>query len=525
MSPVNETHANVEELSVSDLSGALKRTVEERFGHVRVRGEISGYRGPHSSGHAYFALKDEGAKIDAVIWKGVFAKLKFKPQEGMQVVATGKITTYAGKSSYQIVIEALEPQGEGALMLLLEERRRRLAAEGLFDVARKRPLPFLPGVIGVVTSPTGAVIRDIIHRLGERFARHVLVWPVRVQGETCAAEVAAAIHGFNALPPGGLVPRPDLIIVARGGGSLEDLLGFSEEIVVRAAAQSQIPLISAVGHETDTTLIDFAADLRAPTPSAAAERAVPVRLDQMALLRGLDQRRLNGVVRLRQQARTALRALERALPDVDRLMAERRQRLDRAGERLRAGLGQAIAAKRLALGRFSPRLATQSPHVRLALAKERTAAAGTRALRALREHQRRQHEQLKVAGQALQKALAARLGLQRERQVAARRNLQQRSAQLRRAWHEHHTARRQQLAGLAALMRSLDHHQVLNRGFALVRRADGKLVNAAAMAPPGTLLAIEVAQGSIAARVERPAAVPVRAAPATQDNKPQGQLF
>ena len=220
--------SNAPEISVTELSQALRRTVEDTFGYVRVRGEVSGYRGPHSSGHAYFCLKDEGARIDAVVWRTSFSKLKFKPEEGMEVIATGRLTTYPGKSTYQIVIDVLEPAGVGALLAQLEERRKRLAAEGLFDEARKRPLPYLPEVIGVVTSPTGAVIRDILHRLAERFPRRVLVWPVRVQGETAAAEVAAAIRGFNALPAGGQIPRPDVLIVARGGGSLEDLWGFNE---------------------------------------------------------------------------------------------------------------------------------------------------------------------------------------------------------------------------------------------------------------------------------------------------------
>src|SRR5258707_7545767 len=267
---------NAPEFTVTELSSALKRTVEDAYGHVRVRGEITGFRGAHSSGHCYFALKDDGAKIEAVIWKFAHARMRFKPQEGLEVIATGKLTTYPGSSKYQIVIEALEPAGIGALMALMEERKKKLAAEGLFDEARKQLLPWLPEVIGVVTSPTGAVIRDILHRLEDRFPRRVLVWPVRVQGEGSAEQVAAAIRGFHALPEGGRIPRPDLLIVARGGGSLEDLWSFNEEIVVRAAAESVIPLISAVGHETDITLIDFAADKRAPTPTAAAEMAVPV---------------------------------------------------------------------------------------------------------------------------------------------------------------------------------------------------------------------------------------------------------
>src|SRR4051794_7953606 len=278
--------SNAPEWSVTDLAGALKRTLEESFGYVRLRGEISGYRGPHSSGHAYFCIKDQNARIDAVVWKGTFSRLRFKPEEGLEVIATGRITTFPGKSTYQIVVESLEPAGAGALMALLEERRRKLTAEGLFEAARKRRLPYLPRVVGVITSPTGAVIRDILHRLADRFPRHVLVWPVRVQGETCAEEVAAAIRGFNALSLNGPIPRPHVIIVARGGGSLEDLLGFNEESVARAAAASAIPLVSAVGHETDWTLIDHAADVRAPTPTGAAEIVVPVFAD---LLRGLNE--------------------------------------------------------------------------------------------------------------------------------------------------------------------------------------------------------------------------------------------
>jgi exodeoxyribonuclease VII large subunit len=267
--------ANQTEFSVSELAGAIKRALEEGFGYVRLRGEVSGFRGPHSSGHSYFALKDEKARIEAVIWRTAWARLRVKPEEGMEVVVQGRVTSYPGSSKYQIVIETLEPAGLGALMAVLEERRRTFAAEGLFEEARKKPLPFLPRVVGIVTSPTGAVIRDMLHGFEERFPTRVLVWPVRVQGETCAAEVAAAIRGFNAIAPGGPVPRPDVLIVARGGGSLEDLWGFNDEAVVRAAAESAIPLISAVGHETDWTLLDHVADARAPTPTKAAEWAVP----------------------------------------------------------------------------------------------------------------------------------------------------------------------------------------------------------------------------------------------------------
>src|SRR5882757_179801 len=279
---------NAPEITVSELANALKRAIEDRFGYVRVRGEISGYRGSHSSGHAYFSLKDANARLDAVIWRTTLQRMRLKPEEGLEVIATGRLTTFPGKSTYQIVIEALEPAGIGALMALLEERKKKLGAEGLFDEARKQLLPWLPEVIGVVTSPTGAVIRDILHRLQDRFPRRVLVWPVKVQGDGSAEQIAAAIRGFNALPEGGRIPRPDLLIVARGGGSLEDLWSFNEEIVVRAAAESMIPLISAVGHETDITLIDHASDRRAPTPSAAAEMAVPVKTELIARLDGLS---------------------------------------------------------------------------------------------------------------------------------------------------------------------------------------------------------------------------------------------
>jgi len=273
---------NAAEYTVSEIAKAVQRTVEDEFGNVRVRGEISGFRGQHASGHAYFTLKDADASIDAVIWKTAWFRLQFKPQEGLEVIASGRLSTFPKSSKYQLIIEQIQPAGAGALMALLEERRRKLAAEGLFARERKRPLPYLPNVIGVVTSPTGAVIRDILHRLNDRFPRHVLVWPVRVQGETSGAEVAAAVRGFNQLPDGGPIPRPDLLIVARGGGSIEDLWGFNDEDVVRAVAGSGIPVISAVGHETDTTLIDHAADLRAPTPTGAAELAVPVRAELIA---------------------------------------------------------------------------------------------------------------------------------------------------------------------------------------------------------------------------------------------------
>ncbi len=366
---------NTPELTVSELASALKRTVEDRFGLVRVRGEISNYRGPHSSGHVYFSIKDQTARLDAVIWKGVFSRLRTKPEEGLEIIATGKITTFPGKSSYQIVIEAIEPAGVGALMALLDERRRRLAAEGLFDAGRKQLLPFLPRAIGVVTSPTGAVIRDILHRIRERFPRDVLVWPVRVQGETAAAEVAAAIQGFNALAADGRIRRPDVLIVARGGGSLEDLWAFNEEIVVRAAAASMIPLISAIGHETDTTLIDFAADLRAPTPTGAAEKVVPVRVDLVAQHAELGRRLASGQVRLMETRRTALRSLARVLPAPDALLGQRRQAVDAAGSDLHKDMRDFLARRRDRLNRLDSLLARHAPQAELQKARGRLNAA------------------------------------------------------------------------------------------------------------------------------------------------------
>ena len=347
---------NVVELTVSEVSAALKRAVEDQFGYVRVRGEISGYRGPHSSGHCYFAIKDEGARLDAVIWKGVFGRMRIKPEDGLEVVVTGKITTYPGRSNYQIVVETLEPAGLGALMMLLEERKKKLAAEGLFDEARKQLLPFLPRVIGVVTSPTGAVIRDILHRLDDRFARRVLVWPVRVQGDGAAAEIAAAIEGFNALPEDGPIPRPDVLIVARGGGSLEDLWCFNEEIVVRAAAGSMIPLISAAGHETDTTLIDFASDRRAPTPTAAAEIAVPVRAELAAFLVELGHRQAACATRTASLAGERLDSVAARWPEAANLFAPLSQRIDDAGERLPRALTQRTVHARADLAAVAPRL-------------------------------------------------------------------------------------------------------------------------------------------------------------------------
>lgn len=441
---IEKPRPNSGEYSVSELAGALKRTLEDRFGQVRVRGEISGFKGPSASGHCYFAIKDEGAKLDAVMWRGNFSRLRSRLQEGLEVIATGKITSYPMKSNYQIVIDNLEPAGAGALMALLEERKRKLTAEGLFEAARKKPIPYLPRLIGVVTSPTGAVIRDILHRLKERFPTHVMVWPVRVQGETCAAEVAAAVAGFNAM-----AQKPDVIIVARGGGSLEDLWGFNEEAVVRAVAQSRIPVISAVGHETDTTLIDYAADLRAPTPTAAAEKAVPVRADLVAELASLHARLRGGLGRGMAERETRVSAAARALPRPDEILALVRQRFDSASGRLRQALRANTREHGARLARIAPRL-TLAP-VRTLIANER---------RSLDLSGRR-------AGQALLQMVAFR---------------------------------RQRLEGVCKLVESLSYRSVLRRGYALVRDETGATVHAAAGIQRGQALRLEFADGAVKVR-------------------------
>jgi exodeoxyribonuclease VII large subunit len=350
---------NLPEFTVSEISQAVKRTLESSFERVRVRGEISGFKRA-ASGHLYMTLKDEQAVLDAVCWRGIAGRLAVVPEDGLEVIAIGRITSYPGRSKYQIVIESLELAGEGALLKLLEDRRKKLAAEGLFAEERKKPLPYLPEVIGVVTSPTGAVIRDVMHRLADRFPRRVLLWPVLVQGEGAAGQIAAAIEGFNALPHTGPVPRPDLLIVARGGGSLEDLWAFNEEVVVRAAAASDIPLISAVGHETDTTLIDHAADRRAPTPSAAAEIAVPVRRELIAETGELSRRLLAGLGRRLDELRTLVEGLARGLPRPERILEEASQRLDDRGERLAAAAARALKDRRQKVAE----LAAALPHPR-----------------------------------------------------------------------------------------------------------------------------------------------------------------
>ena len=361
---------NAAALSVSEISAALKRVVEDRFGFVRIRGELSGVKRA-ASGHLYLSLKDENARIDGVMWRGNAQRLGFQPEDGVEVIVTGKLTTYPGRSNYQVVIDRMEIAGEGALLALLAKTKARLEAEGLFDPARKRRLPFLPRVIGVVTSPTGAVIRDILHRLADRFPVHVLVWPVLVQGQGAADQVAAAVRGFGALPSDGPIPRPDLVIVARGGGSIEDLWCFNEEVVVRAVAACPIPIISAVGHETDTTLVDFAADLRAPTPTAAAEIAVPVREELLQQLAELALRKRRAVNRPLQLGRERLIARAERLPKPQALFSPHAQRLDQAAERLRRGLVDRTHLARGSFERVGSRLSLPLLSARLERAQER----------------------------------------------------------------------------------------------------------------------------------------------------------
>jgi exodeoxyribonuclease VII large subunit len=490
-----EQPGNAPEWTVSELAGALKRTIESEFGFVRLRAEISGYRGPHGSGHAYFSLKDEGARIDAVIWRTTFARLKVKPAEGLEVIVTGRITTFPGKSSYQIIIDSLQPAGVGALMALIEERRKKLAGEGLFDALRKRPLPRLPRIIGVVTSPTGAVIRDILHRIADRFPSHVLVWPVRVQGETSAAEVAAAIAGFNAFGSIRGLPRPDVLIVARGGGSLEDLWSFNEEIVVRAAAASQIPLIAAVGHETDWTLIDHAADVRAPTPTGAAEMAVPVRSELLAQLDDLARRHAHAMDRGLERRRAEFRAAARALPGRDALLAVPSQRLDAASARLANALRAGLDARRIRLGRVAGRLAAQSPQAKLARAAARLESLADRLLRAMAVARDRQSQRSESASARLATAMRGRLRLARQAHEAGTHRLTTLDERRQQAFRSALVRHRTRLEAVEQMLNSLGYRSVLARGFALVRDADGAPVRNAGAIAAGAKFDVEFADG------------------------------
>jgi len=471
---------NVPEFSVSEISMAVKRTLEGTFERVRVRGEISGFKRA-ASGHLYMALKDENAVLDAVCWRGNAGRLAIAPEDGMEVIAVGRITSYPGRSKYQIVVESLELAGEGALLKLLEDRRRKLAEEGLFDEARKRALPFLPDVIGVITSPTGAVIRDILHRLADRFPRRVLVWPVLVQGEGAAEQVAAAIRGFNAFAEGGNIPRPDLLIVARGGGSLEDLWAFNEEVVVRAAAESAIPLISAVGHETDTTLIDYAADRRAPTPTAAAEMAVPVRRELLIQTGELERRLLGAATRMVTERRERLDGLGRGLVDPKRLLEDMTQRLDERAERLRNCWNAFIKDRQARIDHLRASL----PHPRQLLAVKAEQLSGP----------------------------AARLDYIRPRLLSDR---------------------AREIDGLNRVLESVSYKKVLQRGYAVVRGPDGAITKPDDVTP-GLALELEFATGRAAATggadqpvssaPPQPAPKPAAGRKKTSSDDPQGSLL
>ncbi|MBF9150870.1 exodeoxyribonuclease VII large subunit [Novosphingobium jiangmenense] len=435
---------NAPALSISEISALLKRTVEDRFGFVRVRGELSGVKRA-ASGHLYLCLKDENARLDGVMWRGGVQRLNFRPEDGVEVIATGKLTTYPGRSNYQIVIERMEIAGEGALLALLAKLKARLEGEGLFDPARKKALPFLPRTIGVVTSPTGAVIRDILHRLSDRFPSRVVVWPVLVQGQGAAAQVANAVRGFSAIQPGGPVPRPDLVIVARGGGSIEDLWSFNEEEVVRAVADCTIPIISAVGHETDTTLCDFAADLRAPTPSAAAELAVPVQAELAAFVADLNARQRRALARQLAQAKERLEARSQRLPQPQALLQGQAQRVDDLGERLRRAL------------------------------IHRTEIAGS----LLARH----------AGALRPALLSARVTRERERLDARRLRPE---VLLQRIEHA-----RGNVEALDRLRRSLDPKAPLQRGYVLVTGSDGHVVRTRDDAASRSALRLEFADGTL----------------------------
>ena len=471
---MSDKKTNALELTVSELSFNLKKMVEEQFGYVRVRGELGRVSRP-ASGHIYLDLKDDKAVLNGVIWKGVAARLKHQPEEGLEVIASGKLTTFPGSSRYQIVIDNIEPAGAGALMALLEERKKKLGGEGLFDENRKQLIPFMPKVIGVVTSPTGSVVRDVLHRLKDRFPVHVLVWPVRVQGENSAAEVSAAIAGFNGLDNAGNIPRPDVIIVARGGGSIEDLWGFNEEAVVRAAASSSIPLISAVGHETDWTLLDLAADIRAPTPTAAAEMAVPVRAELEARMATLAARLAASVSRVLDGQKNQLRAAERGLSTPQSLLDIPRQQLDAVGLRLGQGLAIAASIKRTGYEKIAGRLGWHGLLQKVRLGFEKIEAIDQRQWRAVR-------------------------------QLLERGNLA--------------------IEQTSRLLGSLSYKSVLERGFAVVLDEGGKTVTGVAGLSANALIKLRMRDGEIAAQTLASGSSPIserkKKKPAPSN---QGDLF
>ncbi|SMQ59593.1 Exodeoxyribonuclease VII large subunit [Devosia lucknowensis] len=538
---MSQVLTNAAEFTVSEIAQAVKRTVEDEFGHVRVRGEISGFRGQHSSGHAYFTLKDDAASIDAVVWKGSYARLAFKPEEGLEVIATGRLTTFPRSSKYQIVIENIEPAGAGALMALLEERRKKLLAEGLFARERKRALPYLPRVIGVITSPTGAVIRDILHRLDDRFPSHVLVWPVRVQGETCAPEVVNAIEGFNAFGHDSQIPRPDLLIVARGGGSIEDLWGFNEEAVVRAVAASGIPVISAVGHETDTTLIDYASDMRAPTPTAAAEAAVPVRAELIAYVDDQGARQRQAARRSLASLKDRLRAAQAGLPRAGDLVSTQRQRLDMASSHLTTGLRHLVQTRRVAFSNVSaavhPRLIRQrhvelsdrlgnlQRHARSGLSKtvERARLRLDPSARQLPSAaatamERKQAAIARLAPRLSPQPLRIELRHAQTAVVALNQRLYQAAGQLT-------VGRRQHFAQLVKLLETLSYRNVLARGYALVQDQTGNVVTSRDETNPGDALKLTFADGEVGVTVGGAPAARRKPARSGPDEGSQESLF
>lgn len=478
---------NSPEYTIGELSGAIKRVIENEFGHVRVRAEVGRVSLPRS-GHVYLDLKDDKAVMAGIIWKGVASKLTTLPEEGMEVIATGRITTFPGQSKYQIIIEDIKPAGMGALMAVLEKRKAALAAGGLFDPAHKRPLPYLPEIIGVITSPSGAVIRDILHRLRDRFPRKVLIWPVAVQGTKCAPEVTRAIEGFNLLTPGGALPRPDLLIVARGGGSVEDLWGFNEEAVVRAAAASDIPLISAVGHETDTTLIDFASDMRAPTPTAAAELAVPVRVELVAYLDQQNARMSRALSQGLVQRGQRLRDMARALPRAETLLENPRQRLDRASDRLTRAMTLTEAPKlRLerAIARLDPALMTGVQQRKMRLAD---LSGGVRPA-TLQRRLSQDAQRLVGLSKRLAPALERERALQAARYSRATQALSDVGQRQLQNWQS-------QIAAAERLRRTLGYEATLERGFAVVR-SGGAVITSSKVAATEKTLEIQFADGKV----------------------------
>jgi exodeoxyribonuclease VII large subunit len=488
--------------------------IEGEFSHVRIRGEVGRVSLPRS-GHVYMDLKDDRAVLAGVIWKGVAARLTTRPEEGMEVVATGRLTTFPGQSKYQMVIEDIKPAGKGALMAMLEKRKAALAAEGLFAPERKRPLPYLPEVIGVVTSPSGAVIRDILHRLRDRFPRKVLIWPVAVQGQKCAPEVANAIRGFNALTPGGALPRPDLLIVARGGGSIEDLWGFNEEEVARAAAASEIPLISAVGHETDTTLIDYVSDRRAPTPTAAAELAVPVRLELMGWLDQQNARLSRALTQGITQRGQRLRDIARALPRSESLLEGPRQKLDLWADRLPQGLTRSLQMRRIKLSESSGGLRASALRRQIDTEKRRLSELSPRLAAGLARAVQTKTEALNQRASRLSKAP---LEAERKRK---RQDLDRLSERLAGAAQRQTDKWRGDIDRLDRLRETLGYKATLQRGYAVVR-GDDLVVTSSKAAKKAAKIEIEFADGKLTVGATSSAPKP-KSKPAKPPE--QGSLF